>query len=127
MAVDAKQLARVSRRVNAAVGYLELGMTEHALQSVADLGDSGPLRPLVEMVRGQALWMQRRYDEAADVFKHAASTFPAPHDRQAWLALSRYYMGTGNTDLAIQNLARARGAKLPLPRRDSRRPSSGSE
>ncbi len=119
MAIDARQLVRVAKRVKEATGYFELGMTQHTLDCLEGLGELGPFEAEVELLRGESLRMQQRYGEAASALKTAARKFPAPLDRSAWFALSLCYRQVGDTDRAIQSLARARGA---APRR--RRPKS---
>ncbi len=102
---------RVSKRLRAATGYLELGMTQHALDSLDGLAETGPFHAAAEFLRGEALRLQRRFDAAAVHFAAAARAFPEPHDRSAWLALSQCLRGVGDDDSALDMLARARGAK----------------
>jgi predicted Zn-dependent protease len=113
MPFDARQFARVAKRLQQAIGYLELGMAQHALDGLTGLGDLGPLEAEVQLLRGQALRIQRRFDDAATAFKTAARKFPSPLDRSAWFALSQCYRQAGDTGRAIQSLARARGANPP--------------
>jgi len=113
MTLDIRQLARVARRLREATGYLELGMTQHTLDRLEDLGELGPFEAEVELLRGVALRMQHRYDDAASALKTAAQKFPSPYDRSAWYALSLCYRQVGDMDRAIQSLARARGALPP--------------
>lgn len=108
---DGVQFVRISKRMSAATGYLELGMADHALAELGELGELGPLEAEVELLRGEALRCQRRYSEAAVSFRNAAKKAPTPQNRTAWLALSMCYRQAGDTDRAIQSLAHARGAK----------------
>ncbi len=110
-----KREIRVLRRLVEAEGYLELGMPSQALARLEGIDDSGPLLAVVEMLRGKALWVQHRFDDAAHSLRFAAQHIHAPFDRPAWLALSWYYHNRGETDRAIQSLARARGAHFPDP------------
>jgi Tfp pilus assembly protein PilF len=64
----------------------------------------------VELLRGEALRCQHRYEEAASSFEKAAQKGPAPRKRTAWLALSLCCRQAGDTAGAIQSLANARGA-----------------
>ena len=112
MSFNRTQFVRVAKRMAEAVGYLELGLTQHALDRLEGLGDLGPLEAQVEFLRGEALRFQHRYEDAATSFKNAAKKAPAPHNRAAWLASSLCYRQAGNTQRAIQSLARARGAQL---------------
>ena len=119
MAFGIRQLVRVARRLKEATGYLELGMAQHALDRLEGLGKLGPFEAEVELLRGEALRLQHRYDDAKVALKTAARKFPAPYDRSAWLALSLCYRQVGDMNRAIQSLARARGA-LPAKRRRRR-------
>jgi len=105
---------RAQKRLMAAEGYLELGLPTHALECLEGLGALGPLEPIAQMLRGKALWLQRRYTDAARSLRAAAETIHAPHDRPAWLALSLYYRHAGKMAQAIDSLARARGAHPPV-------------
>jgi tetratricopeptide (TPR) repeat protein len=119
MAHDRRQFVRVSKRLAEAEGYLELGMAQHALDRLDGLDDAGLLASAVDVVRGKAMWQQRRYDDAVESLRSAVARDHSPHHRQAWLALSVYYRDRGLADEAIDRLARARGARLP-----DRRPQS---
>ena len=111
MAFDFRQLVRVGKRLREAQGYFELGMTQHALDCLEGLGELGPFEAEVELLRGEALRLQHRYDDAASALRTAARKFPAPYDRSAWFALSLCYRQVGDVNRAIQSLARARGAR----------------
>ena len=113
MTFSQAQLARAAKRLDAAEGYLELRMPRQALESLQRIDEPGPLRPVVEMLRGKALWQLHRYDDAAKSLRFAAQNIHSPHDRSAWLALSVYYRNHGQQGKAIDSLARARGASLP--------------
>jgi tetratricopeptide (TPR) repeat protein len=115
MAFDERQMFRVAKRLRQAAGYLELGMAQQALDSLEDLGELGPFEAEVELLRGEALRMQKRFKEAAASFTIAAQKFPPPQSVAAWLALSLCYQQAGDTDRAIQILARLRGAQPPKP------------
>lgn len=113
MNFDQTQLVRTAKRLSWAEGYLQLRMPKQALESLDGIGDPGPFRPAVEMLRGKALWLEHRYDDAAKSLQFAAQHMSAPHDRSAWLALSIYYRNQGQNGEALDSLARARGASLP--------------
>jgi len=120
MVFDQSQFVRVAKRLTSAEGYLELRMPQQALESLEGIGEAGPLAGAVEMLRGKALWLGRRYDDAAKSLRLAARSIHAPHDRPAWLALSIYYRNRGQQAEALDSLARARGATLPGPHPQSR-------
>ena len=116
MTFDHVQFVRAVRRLASAEGYLELRMPRQALENLDGIGEPGPLRPAVEMLRGKALWLDHRYDDAARSLRFAARNIHSPHDRPVWLALSIYYRNHGQPGKALDSLARARGASLPEPR-----------
>ena len=92
--------SRVVRQLNAADGYLELGMPAHALRELTAISDPGPLRPAVEFMTGLALKDQHQYDEAIEILHRAATEIPAPHNRDAWRTLGECYQLTGEFELA---------------------------
>ena len=110
MSFDFRQLVRVAKRLREATGYFELGMSQHALDCLENLGELGPFEAEVELLRGESLRMQRRYDDAASSLRTAARKFPAPFDKSAWYALSLCYRQVGDVNRAIDSLAHARGA-----------------
>ena len=110
MEFDFRQLVRVSKRLKEAHGYFELGMTQHALDCLEGLGELGPFEAEIELLRGEALRKQQRFDDAEIALRAAAKKFPSPFDRSAWYALSLCYRQAGHVNQAIQSLARARGA-----------------
>lgn len=110
------QYVRVTKRLSEADGYIDLDMSQHALNRLEDIGAAGPLAPAVAMLRGKALWLQKRFDEAAQQLRKAADGLDAPHSRQAWLALSLYHKKQGDIDEAIEALSKARGANPPVKR-----------
>ena len=92
--------SRVVRQLNAADGYLELGMPAHALRELATVQDAGPLKPAVAFMTGLALKDQHQYDEAIEILHRAATEIPAPHNSDAWRMLGECYRITGEFDLA---------------------------
>jgi len=107
------QIVRTTKRLSEAIGYLELGMTRQALAALECVDEPGPFAPLVEMLRGEAARREDRLDDATRSFEAAARLLPEPGSRAIWLALSSFHRQAGNTDLAIESLARARGAGPP--------------
>ncbi len=92
--------AKIVRKLTAADGYLELNMPGQALAELAGIGDAGPLRPAVEFMTGLALKDQHRFEEAIEPLQRAASTIPAPHNRDAWVSLGECFRESGRGDLA---------------------------
>ena len=110
MAFDMRQLQRIAHRLREASGYLELGMAQHALDRLEDLGELGPFEGEVSLLRGEAYGAQERFAEAAASFKTAARLLPPPFRQPAFLALSMVYQEAGDTARASRALAHARGA-----------------
>jgi tetratricopeptide (TPR) repeat protein len=110
MSIDARQLTRVAKRVVEATGYLELDMAQQALDRLNELDDLGPFEAEVELLRGEALRLQQRFEDAAVALQKAARRFPTPFRKPALLALSLCYKQAGDQDRAMQSLAMARGA-----------------
>ncbi len=107
------QVVRMVKRLNEAIGYLELGMTQQALACLDGLDTPMPFTAIAEMLRGEAARREHRFDEAARCFEAAARMLPGPDSKSIWLALSRFHRQVGNTDLAVATLAHARGARPP--------------
>lgn len=113
MTTDVFHFVRVLKRLSEATGYLELGMTQHVLECLDGLTPLGPFEADVELLRGEALRRQHRYQDAALALKAAAqssSRSPNVEDSSAWLALSLCLQQGGQVAQALQVLARARGA-----------------
>lgn len=110
-------VVRTIKRLSEAIGYLELGMTPQALACLNGLDDPGPFSAVAEMLRGEAARRQSRFQDAARSFEAAARMLPAPDNKSLWLALSSFHRQAGNTDLAIETLAHARGARPPNAKR----------
>ena len=95
-------------------------MSKDELERLEGLGDQGPYEAAVAMLRGKALWLQERFDGAAENLRVAADGLKAPQSRQAWLAISLYHRHRHDVDNAVDALSRARGAKIPPQRSQSR-------
>lgn len=91
---------RTIRRLTAAEGYLELNMPDHALEELEAVEDPGPLEAIVDLMKGEVLKSQERYEEAVIPLKRAAEMVPAPLNKKAWLSLSECFRRDGKDDLA---------------------------
>ncbi len=118
--IEVRQLVRVAKRLQQGVGYLEMGMPQQTLDSLTGLGELGPFEAEVELLRGEALRAQHRYQDAAVALEIAARKLPSPMDKPAWLALSLCYRQAGNVVEAARMLARARGAAPTKPTKKTR-------
>lgn len=104
---------KVIRKLAAAEGYLELGMSARAIAEVDSAGDSGPFEAIAQLLRGEALQHQNRLEEAIPALNRAAELFPKPFNQRALLGLSVCYRARGETDLADQMVAEASPPNLP--------------
>ena len=110
MALQRTQLVRIAKRLTQAAGYLELGMSQQALDSLECLGPLGPFEAEVEYLRGHALRLQHRYREAARKFRLALEKLPSQKDDAAWVALAQIYRQVGGALKGMPPPGRARGA-----------------
>jgi hypothetical protein len=75
--------ARALKRLRAAVGYYELGMSRHAinqLDSLLQLGDTGPFRLAAEILRAEFLKASADSGTAAQALGIAACMLRPPED-----------------------------------------------
>lgn len=100
---------RTLRRLIAAEGYLELGLPRNALEELDAIEDAGPLAPPMHYMRGEALRAEQKYEDAIQPLQTAAKLIPAPHNKQAWLALSDCLRHRGQEAMAdaAESLANA--------------------
>ncbi len=94
-----KQFARQAE------GYLELGMSQQALDSLSRLGDGTNLKSSTLLLRGEALRCLLRHEEALVPLNRAAKM--APDNVHVWLAMGWCYKRVDQLDLAIEALQRA--------------------
>jgi tetratricopeptide (TPR) repeat protein len=113
MEYDVAKIIRTAKRLQEATGYLELGMTQHSLDSLDGLEDAGPLEAEVAALRRRARRLQLGYDDTAVSLQEPAEQEPT--SKADWLTLSLCYHLSGDVQQAIQALAHARGAHLPRP------------
>lgn len=88
--------------VTEAEGYLELGMIRHALATLDRLGKTGVLGLRAVQIKGEALRMAGRHEEAVIVLQRAAAL--DPQRLRVWLALGWCYKRIGQVEMAIQSL-----------------------
>jgi Flp pilus assembly protein TadD len=100
-----KRLIRRTRIEREAEGYLELGMPEHALQTLGRLGNPAAFDSRALYLWGEGLRTMQRYFEALMPLERAAKT--APDDIRVRIALGWCYKRTGRLDLAIDALEQA--------------------
>ena len=81
MKPNADMIVRVLKRLKAAIGYHELGMTQHALRcldSLTELGKIGPFGLVAEVLRGEILKGQEKHLSAAKALEIVACMLPTP-------------------------------------------------
>jgi len=113
MEISTYQLVRATARMRQAMGYYELGMTEHALASLEatrQMGDLGAFRFVVDMLRAKMEQRPDDYHEAVQELEKLAPTLAPAYRRCLWMALSMCYRQAGDTERAVSTLACARGA-----------------
>ncbi|MEZ6047896.1 MAG: hypothetical protein R3C11_20440 [Planctomycetaceae bacterium] len=91
---------KVTRRIVAADGYLDLRLPMQAIEELAAIEAAGEMQPAVDYVMGQALMMQQQYDEAIEVLQRAAENIPAPFSQLAWSMLAECLREQGQLELA---------------------------
>ncbi|MEX2186463.1 MAG: hypothetical protein WD875_06705 [Pirellulales bacterium] len=109
IAISAHQI-RVAKRLEQSSGYLELGMPAQALRNIEGISAQGQLEGALQYVRGQALRMQNRFDDAVVPLAAAAKLLPGDASRHVWLAIAECYRANRDGALVANALARARGA-----------------
>ncbi len=96
---------RLQRILREADGYLELGMPEKVLETLARIDEAGTFRGQQLYLRGEALRALGQYQEAIDSLSLAADLSPSNVD--IWIALSGCRQRLGRLDLAIEALEKA--------------------
>ena len=72
MESNASKIVRVLKRLKAAVGYQELGMTQHALRcldSLMSLGNIGPFGLVADVLRGEFMMNRENHVSAANALE----------------------------------------------------------
>jgi tetratricopeptide (TPR) repeat protein len=100
---------RLRRATQRAEGYLELGMPQQALDALDQLPAGPNVGMHVLYLRGEALRMLERYQEALGPLESAAEI--DPDEICVWLALGWCYKRTARIDLAVEALGRALAVK----------------
>jgi len=111
---NAGMIVRVLKRLRAAVGYHELGMTQHALRcldSLASLGNIGPFSLVEEVLRGEFKRNQESHISAAKALEMVSCMLPTPARHAIEMTLAACYGPVSDTGRAANSLGRARGAR----------------
>ncbi|MCA9041932.1 MAG: hypothetical protein KDA65_16375 [Planctomycetaceae bacterium] len=91
---------KVTRRIVAADGYLDLRLPMQAIEELAAIEAAGDMQPAVDYVMGQALMMQQRFDDAIEILQRAAENIPVPFSQFAWNLLAECLREQGQHELA---------------------------
>jgi len=121
MSVLANQRLRRKQLLREAEGYLDLatvfadrwplplvlrdGLAQRTLDTLAQLNPHSGCRALVAYLRGQALRLMERHEDAIAALERSAELDPS--NIHIWLALGWCYKRTGRLDMAIQSLEEA--------------------
>ncbi len=114
MEFNAGTIVRVLKRLKAAVGYHELGMTQHALRcldSLPQLGEIGPFELVAVFLRDVFLKHREEQVSAAKALAMVESMVPTPARHAIQMTLAACYGAVNDAGRAANNMARARGAK----------------
>jgi len=114
MESNANTIVRVLKRLKAAVGYHEMGMTQHALRcldSLASLGNIGPFSLVEEVLRGEFTRNREDHLSAAMALEIVTCMLPTPARHAIEMTLAACYGEVNDAGRAANSVARARGAK----------------
>jgi hypothetical protein len=113
MKSNAGMIVRVLKRLKAAVGYQELGMTRHALRcldSLDSLGKIGPFGLIQEVLRGEFIKDRENHVSAAKALEIVSCMLPAPARQAITMTLAACYGQVNDMARAANVVASARGA-----------------
>lgn len=101
----ARDRIRLKRLQRQAEGYLELGLAQRALDTLAQLGDPESFGSQLLHLQGEALRSLERYGEALVPLEKAAEG--DPQNIHIWLAIAWCRKRTGRLALAIEAVEQA--------------------
>ena len=114
MESDQGMIVRVLKRLRAAVGYRELGMTQHALcclDSLESLGKLGPFGLVQDILRSEFIKNDENYLSAAKALEIVACMLPAPARHAIKVTLAACFGQVNDVQRAANGVSRARGAR----------------
>jgi hypothetical protein len=98
-----------------ASGYLDLDMSQQALETLRCIKEPGPFEAQIAFLRGKALQQARRFEDAAVCLAVAAKNVPPQFKKQAFEYLSECVRESCNPpQMALVTFGVYRGAK-PSP------------
>lgn len=98
---------KATRRLQAAEGYLQLGLPDYALDELSHVEAGGPFEAMREGLTGEALKAARRFNEAIPHLRQAIDLIPGPLSCPVWISLSECYAAAGDDDASQKCLATA--------------------
>ncbi len=107
-------IVRVLKRLKAAVGYHELGMTQHAvrcLDSLDLLGKIGPFGVVQDVLRDVFITNPENHVSAANALEVVACMLSTPARHAIEMTLAACYGQGNDVGRAADRVARTRGAK----------------
>ncbi len=115
MESKAGKIVRVLSRLKAAVGYHELGMTQHALaclDSLSRFGRLGPFGLVTDVLRDEFVTHAENHISAAHALEIVACMLPAPARHAMQLTLAACYGPTVSASRTANVAATTRGIKV---------------
>ena len=102
----------VAKRIEQSCGYLELSMPEQALANLDGLATEGQLEGALQYIRGQALRMQDKFDDAVEPLSIAAKLLPEPAAKHVLLAVAQCQQALHRDHAVVANtMGLIRGAQ----------------
>lgn len=101
---------KAARRLQAAEGYLQLGLPDYALDELKHVEAGGPFEAMREGLTGEALKAAHRFDEAIPHLRQAIGLMPGPLSCPVWISLSECYAAAGDNESSDACLAAAEKA-----------------
>jgi tetratricopeptide (TPR) repeat protein len=98
--MDANLTAKTVRQLQRAEGYIELQLPDRALAELDEIRNADSFEAAIALLKGEALIIQKRFDEAAVLLKRAATMIPSPLNKRAWKSLSECYRQSGREEMA---------------------------
>ena len=117
MESNASKIVRVLKRLKTAVGYQELGMTQHALRcldNLVSLGNIGPFGLVADVLRGEFVKDRENPVSAAKALETVACMLPTPARHAMRLTLATCYGQGNDVGRSANSGASVRGAKLEV-------------
>jgi hypothetical protein len=114
----ANNAMRVLKRLRAAIGYDELGMSAHALRSLdslASLGDIGPFALIADFLRGEFSKARENRIDLAMALGTAAGLLPTPVRQAVEMTLAACNATDNDRGRAANNRAVDRGVRPETP------------